>query len=297
MKKFWIMLLFVVTFLSSATTSASAVVNEIVKVGLNKDEPMFSANLQNEVGAGYAFGYYDDQRSFVALGQTDKKKISVTAAGTIYLKSDGTYSGTKSSGAELIGNWHIQIQDVYTSAEEAALAAGWINGYPAYIEGEFRVRVGCYADEATAQAALEKSGLIGTVVCGSSTGVVVTVSKTSNILFEFDCQGVRNLGVLPDGGAKKTVTWFKGYKYYGGFEYSRIQGGNIRVVNVLHEDDYLKGVVPYEMSNSWPLAALEAQAVCARSYLYGHIGHMRNYGFDVCNKSCCQVYYGLGNSQ
>ena len=27
-----------------------------------------------------------------------------------------------------------------------------------------------------------------------------------------------------------------------------------------------KGVIPYEMSGDWPLAALEAQAICARTY-------------------------------
>ena len=126
---------------------------------------------------------------------------------------------------------------------------------------------------------------------------MITVTKTAEVLFEFDCQGIRSLGVLPNGGGKKAVTWFKGYKYYGGFEYNRITGGKINVVNVLHEDDYVKGVVPYEMNNKWPLAALEAQAVCARTYIYGNIGHMRTYGFDVCNTSDCQVYYGLGNSQ
>ena len=31
-------------------------------------------------------------------------------------------------------------------------------------------------------------------------------------------------------------------------------------------EDYVKGVVPYEMDKDWPLAALEAQAVCARTY-------------------------------
>ena len=52
MKKFWMMLLFVVTFLSVATINASAVVNEIVKVGLRyDDEVLYSANLENAVGA------------------------------------------------------------------------------------------------------------------------------------------------------------------------------------------------------------------------------------------------------
>lgn len=298
MKKFLIALLFVVTFFLVGTVEASAVVNEIVKVSLKfGSDALFSANLENEVGKGYFFGYYDDERNFVTLGETENKKISMTAAGTIYVKSDGTYSDSASGADQLIGGWHIQLKTVYASAEEAAGAAEAVEGYPAYIDDEFRVRVGCYADEAAAQAALAASGLEGTVVSGSKTGVVVTVSRSTEVLFEFDCQGLRNLGVLPNGNGTKAVTWFKGYKYYGGFEYNRITGGKINVANVLHEDDYLKGVIPYEMNKNWPLAALEAQAICARSYIYANIGHMRTRGCDVCNESDCQVYYGLGNSQ
>ena len=298
MKKFLLLLLFVVTFFSVGTIEASAVVNEIVKVGIKfNNEALFSANLENEVGKGYSFGYYDDARNFVTLGETAEKKISMTAAGSIYVKSDGTYSDSAAAADRVIGGWHIQLRKVYASAAEAMEAAEAVGGYSAYIDDQFRVRVGCYTDEAAAQAALAACGLEGTVVSGSRTGVVVTVSRSTKVLFEFDCQGVRSLGVLPNGGTKKAVTWFKGYKYYGGFEYNRISDGKINVVNVLHEDDYVKGVIPYEMNGNWPLAALEAQAVCARSYIYGNIGHMRTYGFDVCNTAECQVYYGLGNSQ
>ena len=89
MKKFLVILLFLVTFASVGTVEASAVVNEIVKVGIKYgNDALFSANLENEVGGGYSFGYYDDERSFVTLGTTPKTKISMTAAGTIYLKSD-----------------------------------------------------------------------------------------------------------------------------------------------------------------------------------------------------------------
>lgn len=47
-----------------------------------------------------------------------------------------------------------------------------------------------------------------------------------------------------------------------------VRGYNKRmaVVNHLPLDDYLKGVVPREMSTGWPLEALKAQAVVARSY-------------------------------
>lgn len=62
-------------------------------------------------------------------------------------------------------------------------------------------------------------------------------------------------------------------------------------------EDYVKGVIPYEMSGDWPLAALEAQAVGARTYVCQATKHLKNYGFDVCNTTDCQVYYGTGSGK
>ena len=66
------------------------------------------------------------------------------------------------------------------------------------------------------------------------------------------------------------------------------------MVNIVDVEDYLIGVVPYEMSDSWPLEALKAQAVCARSYAYNSLNHHSSYHFDICNGTDCQVYYGYG---
>jgi stage II sporulation protein D len=62
-------------------------------------------------------------------------------------------------------------------------------------------------------------------------------------------------------------------------------------------DDYVKGILPYEMSPSWPLEALKAQAVCARTYTLSATGSKhQNQHFDICNTTCCQVYRGLNNA-
>lgn len=107
----------------------------------------------------------------------------------------------------------------------------------------------------------------GESVRSSEYAVLITRTKTTEILYEFDYGGSESLGVMPQAGRKeKAETWFKGYKYNGGFEYVRPDGGNLRVINVVDLEDYVKGVVPYEMNGDWPLAALEAQAVCARTF-------------------------------
>lgn len=295
MKKKLFTALFVVTFFSLSAASASAVVNDRVKVGLwFGSNALFSANLENSLGEGFSFGWFDESREFNALGWTEETQISMTAAGDIYMNGSGAYSpDIPSGGYRYLGGWHVELRG-FRDYDDAAETARNYGGYPAWTSGEFVVRVGNYQSRGEAEADVDRCGGDG-VAQSSSTGVVVTVTKTDEILFEFDCGGSRNLGVQPDGRNGETSTWFKGYKYAGGFEYARVTGGNINVINVVDVEDYVKGVIPYEMNGDWPLAALEAQAVCARTFVYGAGKHAALYGFDVCGGSDCQVYHGLGS--
>ena len=112
MKKLLLTTLLVVTFFACSAVSASAVVNDTVKVGLRYgSSALFSANLENAEGAGYAFGYFNSERSFEPLGRTEETAVSMTAAGTFYLStSGGTYSATVPSGGfRTIGGWHAEL--------------------------------------------------------------------------------------------------------------------------------------------------------------------------------------------
>lgn len=53
---------------------------------------------------------------------------------------------------------------------------------------------------------------------------------------------------------------------YRGSLVARATGGNLLVINQLGSEDYVRGVVANEVPSSWPAAALQAQAVVARSY-------------------------------
>jgi SpoIID/LytB domain protein len=67
--------------------------------------------------------------------------------------------------------------------------------------------------------------------------------------------------------------------------------GSIRTVNHLALDQYLQGVVPSESPASWPAAALQAQAVAARSYGWSE---NRYTGYaKTCDTTICQVYGGV----
>ncbi|MCO4754230.1 MAG: SpoIID/LytB domain-containing protein [Bacteriovoracaceae bacterium] len=67
----------------------------------------------------------------------------------------------------------------------------------------------------------------------------------------------------------------------------------IHIVNHLSIEEYLKGVVPKESVNTWPLEALKAQAVAARSYAYYHLLTSKGKYFDVDDTARFQVYAGF----
>ena len=59
--------------------------------------------------------------------------------------------------------------------------------------------------------------------------------------------------------------WLGQRRYQGALHISG-RGGRLRVVNALGIETYLASVVGSEMPHQWPLAALQAQAVAARTY-------------------------------
>ena len=69
-----------------------------------------------------------------------------------------------------------------------------------------------------------------------------------------------------------------------------VQDGAIRPVMTLPLEKYLEGVVPYEMSDSFPLEALKAQAICARTYALSKMNSSGDY--DVVDNTNDQVFRG-----
>jgi stage II sporulation protein D len=68
-------------------------------------------------------------------------------------------------------------------------------------------------------------------------------------------------------------------------------GTALQVVNVVGLEPYLQGVVPGEMPRGWPLEALKAQAVAARTYAI--VSLVKGKPFDLYSDWRSQVYYGV----
>jgi stage II sporulation protein D len=92
-----------------------------------------------------------------------------------------------------------------------------------------------------------------------------------------------------DEGRASSGIRIEGFGRYRGSLVAHATGGNILVINELRSEAYVKGVVPNEVPSSWPAAALEAQAVVARSY---GVATDRSGPFDQYADTRSQVYGG-----
>lgn len=282
-------------------TRAAVEVDPTIKVGLfYGSNALPGANLLNDVGSGYRLGYFDDDRVFQQLTATSETAISVVKTQNVYYGTVGNWAGYYDTitSSIAVGCWHLKLPGSYSSYDEAAAAASaYSGGFVAWIDGTWQARVGAWPDKTSAQAGQAQLGLADAEIVGTSSyGVSVVKTGTSQILFQFDGGSSRCLGIQPGlDDSVKTETIFRGNTYYGGFQYQRVSGGNLTVSNVIGLEDYVQGVIVREMSSSWPLEALKAQAVCARTYAYRNYiaGKHKSQGFDLCNTIDCQAYYGM----
>jgi stage II sporulation protein D len=76
---------------------------------------------------------------------------------------------------------------------------------------------------------------------------------------------------------------------------SRNITGGITAVNVVDLEDYLLSVLPSEMPSNWPVEALRAQAIAARSYAAANIGKHEADGYDLKANVEDQVYNGISS--
>jgi peptidoglycan hydrolase-like amidase len=90
--------------------------------------------------------------------------------------------------------------------------------------------------------------------------------------------------VLPDGSSRD---------YRGVAQSVRRGTSGLYSTVVLPMETYLRGVVPQEMSPSWKPAALQAQAIAARTYAaQRRTAAVAGSAYDICDSTSCQVFVG-----
>jgi stage II sporulation protein D len=82
-----------------------------------------------------------------------------------------------------------------------------------------------------------------------------------------------------------------GGAYRGALEFRPGAFGGVNAINAVRLDDYLRGVVPDESPPTWPIEALKAQAVAARTYAV--TSARSGAGFEHYPDTRSQVYGGV----
>jgi SpoIID/LytB domain protein len=81
-------------------------------------------------------------------------------------------------------------------------------------------------------------------------------------------------------------------RYRGTIEVVRRDDGSLSLIGELAFEDYVKGIA--EVPRNWPMEALKAQVVAARTYALNRLQNADTGGdYDLCATTECQVYVGM----
>ena len=122
--------------------------------------------------------------------------------------------------------------------------------------------------------------------------VRVTASDGTTVLYSATVKGVLTVRPVDATALIQVFSKPSVYDTYRGTIQLRLGKGSVRVVNSVGLDDYLRGVVPAEMPSTWPVEALRAQAVAARSFAARRL-HPSTGTFDLYDTTRSQVYRGV----
>lgn len=195
------------------------------------------------------------------------------------------------------------VSEVYfQSYEEAAAAAGkcsnaGVLAYPAILhENYWKIYVVGTGEDSAAAAKL-----------GFSNFYLSTITIRYRILvsgsfgsFLIDVDDARNYPMFTATSSNARGDYIINVEekaYRGYMEIGRYGKAGVTAVNILPMEQYLYGVVPSEVSYTWPKEMLKAQAVAARSYAaaqdtIGPSAHISSGGYALTDTTASQAYGG-----
>ncbi len=309
MKKSGIALLAVlmITLLSGTMNSIYAYDNliETIRVGLYFEK---SAVLSVDIGSqtGFEIGYERDGEFIPIMLEADIQNV-VVRKDVYYVKTSDGYvqywpgSDVKPAGTKY-GPHHIQIGQSYTEYNEVKSRINELNrkGLETYImftDGYYKIWTGLYPTKEDAENDISRirnvSGETCNVIALSATRVQVIEAGTNEVKMMFDsASSFLQIRPVEREGKIPTIS-VNGRLYRGAVEFKRFSDSDITVINVVKLEEYLYGILPREMGGSWPLEALKAQAVSARTYTTINMNKHNAYGFNLCATDHCHVYGGF----
>lgn len=130
----------------------------------------------------------------------------------------------------------------------------------------------------------------GTILKRTEGGVWVFGRAGNGLTIDGHTVAAKGLAVRPSADGMLKVN---GKRYRGEIRILGNRKEGMEIINIVDLEAYLYGVVPKEMSPRWPLEALKAQAVAARTFALYQIGKSGERAYDVSATTMSQVYGGF----
>lgn len=235
---------------------ASVEVPESIKIGLEslyKDADSIVISSDDELLIGDSVG-----NRFREEGQIESKSITIKRA---------------------LGEYY-ELDEVFDSLEEATTESERYNGVPVYEQpGVYRIYIEEDSKDTFAVANNNKR-----IAIYNDENELVLIAENDEVPIAF--QGI-------DFDHSFPVTTVGSRQYRGSVSVVNGQSKGLTAVNTVDMEDYLYGVVPAEMVPSWPMEALKAQAVAARSMAIYQYNRQIKKGYNLVDTVTSQVYKGV----
>ncbi len=245
-----------------------------IRVGLSfgsESVDSFLATVEQNIAVGVV-----TERTFTPWMTLEGNSVFVEKGDGVYLMTQYNYPTFEEAmaGVRILRNHGLEAH------------AGYINGY-------FKILIGLYADVMAAETAkteiVNLHGIAFDTISLDAKTVMVNAGY-HNIVFRHDTD------MFGFGSANMGTVQVNGRSYRGYLVVDRIYSSAIAIVNLVHFDDYIASVVGSEMYTTWPIEALKAQAVIARTYATT-VSSYKSYGIDVTDDTRTQAYNGISNEK
>ena len=193
--------------------------------------------------------------------------------------SSGIFTAKPATGEFIVIDEEMDCGDALRLAK--SLSNMGLDAYAAYLDGEdwtVYVKGSSVSEVETAsrEDAKRISGFEGYSVTGGEAPILVPEDAAMM------------------GGNTGDTFKLNSMPYRGMLTFS-VNGTTMTGVNIIGLEEYLYGVVPSEMPQSYEKEALKAQAVAARTYAMTKLGAHTGSGYQLCDTTACQVYKGYSN--
>lgn len=215
-----------------------------------------------------------------------------------YFDKNYNYAGNSSKAA--YGSHHVILDHIYSSYDDAndevrKLEKNFDADFYPYLSGEgFRIYGGYYTNSSDAEELLDElndAGYNGRTANTEMKNVIV-YDDYDNAVFMYS----NDLNLyFSSYNVKESCEMIKidGKPYRGYMGFKIIESSKLISINYVDLESYLYGVVPNEISASWGMESLKAQAVSARTYAMYFLNPYASYGYDLEDNQNSQVYRGV----